>query len=1608
MEEGDSRMSSVDDRIVNMQFNNKQFQSGAAESTKSLETLEQTIGKMGTSAGGMTNLGSSVDGVKAKFSALQVAGVTALATIVNKAVTAGLSLLKSFAITPITDGFHEYETNLNSIQTIMANTGKSVKIVNTYLNQLNHYSDQTIYSFTQMAESIGKFTAAGVPLKESVSSIKGLANTAALSGSNVQQLNTAMYQMSQALSTGTIRLMDWNSLANAGMGGSNIREALMATNRTLGDNGKAMEDAIKSAGSFRDSLQAGWLNAETFNKTMKVMAGVTLKSGKTVAFSVDQLKQMGYASDAAKHLHKLSQAAIDSATKVKTFTQLIDVVKESIGSGWAKVFQDLFGNFNQATKMWTGVSASITGTVSNIFSGVDKMLVGWRKLGGYQDLWDGFANIFKVIGNLIHPFVAAFQSILPATGQAGAGLAKVTHAFAEITGWMVKVTDVVDRVLTPVLVSLFGVFKSIYEVGKAVVVGLSPLFALFGNLASSIGNMVAQGAQIGSSLISGLLQGLNPAAIQAAVTKFANNIVVWIKSALGIHSPAAELVPVGIAVVQGIAEGIVKSVKFIINAIGAIGKFIVAGFKQLFGGFDALDFAALMNAIFTGGLLLSMRGLTKSFSGLMGSLGKSLENITSPFSQVTSTLKTMQNQIRAKILLDIAIAVGILTASLIALSLVNPKKIAIGIGALSTLMAELVGSMALLSKMKPQSITALGVAILAISSAMLVLSAAVAILGNLGLDTLAKGLGAIAIALGIMVVALKGMAGLGEGLPAAAAAIYIMSAAMSVLAIAVLALGKMDVKTLAKGLGAIAIGMTIFTVALEALTEVGPGVAAAAAGIYIVSAAMLVMAGAILALGKMKISTLAKGLGTMAIGLGIMVVALGALTELGPEVEAAAASILLMSTAMLIMATAIGVLGGQSLGTIAKGLGAMAIGFGILLAAAAAAIELSPGLIVLGASVAALGLGLALAGAGMLAAATAFSILAVVGTAGIAVLVAGFEALMALLPTFAIQVAASIVVFIQTIAAASPKLREAFGEIIANILGTIQDAIPHIAALANALIGAILKVVTQNIPKFGKLISTLIDTGIKILTDAIPKMANAGLQIITGILQGIANNLPKMINAGTDIIIAFIKGIGDAGVRIANAAGQAILDFLEGIADAIRKYEPQIFQAGIDIAKAIGEGIIAGLKDVAGDVVDAAKGMAGDAVGAVGDFLGIGSPSTVAMHWGELIVDGFVLGIRKNTVRAVGAVVAMANSIVAAGDKVVAKAQSQAERQAIKAARAQARADVADRLAKDAEKAAKQAPKNKALQKAANEARKAADRAQKTADSAERAAQQAATHVQNVQSFREADAQGKGDILTDQAKNLSERAVKMLAQANAEAQAAKKLQGKARRDMLRQARQDAKAAKDLADKSKAAKKRADEYYAKSVEARIKAIQDAREADERAQRQQERFDNATDAEKQEILQKRADREEKAARRMQKQSDALIKQAKKLAKTDAAKAQRLLDRAERLAQQAKDAADKAKQDSDQAQQYADQAANAGDTSTTGANGFTLSRTALEDAAKAIDRYTKSLQEAEEAAQADRHIYQFVQNNNSPDALSELDIYRQTRNLLSAQEIKMAAPT
>lgn len=356
----------IDSKVVEMRFDNKDFEANTRTTMSTLDKLKAKLHFPGASKGleeiGQTakrvdfsGMSSGIQTVQMKFSALQVMGITALQNITNAAISAGKQLTDAITIDPVKDGFAEYETQMNSVQTILANTqkeGTNIDQVNKALKELNTYADQTIYNFTEMTRNIGTFTAAGVKLDDSVSAIKGIANLAAVSGSTSQQASTAMYQLSQALAAGKVQLMDWNSVVNAGMGGQVFQDALIRTSEHLQTGAK---QAIEAYGSFRESLTEGeWLTTDVLTETLNQIAG---------AYSKEDLIAQGYSESQAEEIVKLADTATDAATKVKTFTQLIDTLKEALGSGWTESWQIVIGDFEEAEEVWTKVSDVLGGFI---------------------------------------------------------------------------------------------------------------------------------------------------------------------------------------------------------------------------------------------------------------------------------------------------------------------------------------------------------------------------------------------------------------------------------------------------------------------------------------------------------------------------------------------------------------------------------------------------------------------------------------------------------------------------------------------------------------------------------------------------------------------------------------------------------------------------------------------------------------------------------------------------------------------------------------------------------------------------------------------------------------------------------------------------------------------------------------------------------------------------------------------------------------------------------------------------------------------------------------------------------------------------------------------
>ena len=433
--------TTVDQRVVEMRFDNRNFESNVSQSMSTLEKLKRSLNLTGAAKGldsintsarrlDLSNVGHGVDTLQAKFSAMQVISVTALANITNSAINAGKRIASALTIDPVRSGFQEYETQINAVQTILANTqkeGATIKDVNAALDELNIYADKTIYNFTEMTRNIGTFTAAGVDLKTSVSAIQGIANLAAVSGSTSQQASTAMYQLSQALAAGTVKLMDWNSVVNAGMGGQVFQDALRETSNLLGTGAEA---AIKAEGSFRESLSTGWLTAEVLTETLKkfttsganeYVAEYTGLSKEAVEAALKEAEArygeaaaIEYASKALaeksgknaeeiKSALQFAKTAEDAATKVKTFTQLWDVLKEAAQSGWSQTWRIIIGDFEEAKSLFTPLADFLTGVIGKMSDARNKLLE--------SALGQGFGSLSKKLNTMLKPAKEAAEAV---------------------------------------------------------------------------------------------------------------------------------------------------------------------------------------------------------------------------------------------------------------------------------------------------------------------------------------------------------------------------------------------------------------------------------------------------------------------------------------------------------------------------------------------------------------------------------------------------------------------------------------------------------------------------------------------------------------------------------------------------------------------------------------------------------------------------------------------------------------------------------------------------------------------------------------------------------------------------------------------------------------------------------------------------------------------------------------------------------------------------------------------------------------------------------------------------------------------------------------------
>lgn len=1231
--------TTVDERVVEMRFDNKQFEQNIQTSLSSLDKLKKSLNLEGAAKGletvndaaqkcNMSPLTNAVETVRVRFSALEVMAITALQNITNSALAAGKNLVSAFTVDPIKSGFEEYETQINAVQTILANTsskGTTLDQVNNALDELNHYADMTIYNFTEMTRNIGTFTAAGVDLDTSVAAIKGIANLAAVSGSNSQQASTAMYQLSQALAAGTVKLQDWNSVVNAGMGGQVFQDALKETAKV---HGIAIDEMIKDEGSFRETLSKGWLTSDILTETLAKFTG---------DLNEDQLRTMGYADDQIKSIMEMGKTANDAATKVKTFTQLFDTLKEAAQSGWTQSWEIIVGDFEEAKELLTEVSDTFSAVINASADARNKMLQDWKDLGGRTMMIEAVKNVFEGLVSVAKPVREAFNEIFPP--MTGKQLAEITERIRDLTAKF-KMGEESSKNLKNTFKGVFAVLDIVGQAFKAVAGGVGELIGLFipaGNgvlsLTGSFGEyLVKLDETVKKTDVFGKAVSTVVDIVNTAITfvKTAGEKVKEFGKAAGekfdfpgfelfhsflerVHDRMAQIgdgagkMKSGVIVAFEMMGEALEKCKFlkVMEALWTAVKVIAGGIAdavgtmmgtlaEKLGNADFSGVLDILNSIAVGGIALSVSKFLKSVTEPLEGLNGVLEGVTGILDGVRGCFEAYQTNLKAGTLLKIGAAIALLAGSIVAISLIDSDKLSASLGAITVLFANLLGAMAIFNKISSDTgkVSKACTAMIAMSVAVSILAGALKKVSDLDWGELARGLVGIAGLTTIVVASSKAMASSQKQVMKGATSLIIFGAAIKILASACEDLSKLQWDELGRGLTGVGVLFAEIAVFLRVAKFNGKMISTAT-GIVILSAAMKVLASACKDFGQMEWSEIGKGLA----GIGGLLAELAVFTNLAgnaKHVMSTGVALIAIGAAMKIFASAVKDFGQLQWDEIGRGLTAM----GGALAEVAIAVNLMPknmigigtGLVIVGGALETIancmskfggmqweeiGRGLTVMGGAL--AELAISLNFMKGTlGGSAALLVASGALAVLAPVLSILGALSW----EAIAKGLISIAGAF-TIIGVAGAVLTPLVPTILALSGAfaLIGVGVLTIGAGLLAAGTGLSALA-IGFTALATAGAAGATAIVAALTVIVTGIAGLIPAVLTKVGEGIIAICKVIAAGAPAIGEAVKAVVLTLIDVFVSCV----PQLADGALQLVV----GVLAALVTYTPQIVDLA------------------------------------------------------------------------------------------------------------------------------------------------------------------------------------------------------------------------------------------------------------------------------------------------------------------------------------------------------------------------------------------------------------------------------------
>lgn len=1300
----------IDERVVEMKFDNKQFETNVRTSMSTLEKLKESLNMRGAAKSfeeldnaskkvDMSGLGSAVESVRLKFSALQVVAITALQNITNSAISAGERLVRALSIDQVSAGWDKLTQKTSSVQTLVNSTGKTVDEINSYLEKLMWYSDETSYGFTDMTSALATMVSSGGDINKLIPMIEGVANATAFAGKGASEFSRIMqYAVNQAYSLGYMQVADWKTIEGATVNSKQLIQSLITAGEELG---KIKKGSV-TIENFRSTLADKWVDKEVMESGFGAFSKVTEEIYKGIQDGTFK----NYADGLAKIGDKFGEFAYRAAAssqEAKSFAEAIDATKDAVSSGWMKTFELIFGNYEEQRVLWTDLANALWDVFASGAERRNSLLEEWADLGGRTTLveafWEAWNNVAEVLGVVKEAFREVFPPITVKK------LYSITEGLKSLAEHL-KISEADSENLKSTFKGLFAVLDIIKKTLSAVFTAIKPLFTGFGKLSESILRLTGG---LGKAIVafdeflksSNLFQkvGKGVAAvfqmIMAVLSVFFNLFSSLIERAYKridqVGDAAREMKSSVIAAFDDISETIanchfVQLLSTVWNAVKTIGNGIVKILGELGSSLvknlSEANFSGvidLLNGISFGAIAVGITKFVGTFKKVIEDIGSFKKSFIEILDSVRGCFEAYQNRLQAGTLLKIASAIAILTASLIALSLVDSKKLNAALGSITVLFAELLTSMAIFNKISGRitgvmkSITAM----LGIATAVLILASALKKIADLDAKHLITGLIGISGLTAMMIAAAKAMSSNSEAIIKGAIQMVIFAAAIKILASVCEQLAKLNWNQLAKGLIGVGILLTEVSLFLSTAKFSSKSITTAA-GIVILSAAIKVLASACKVLGEMKWEEIGKGLSSIAVLLAEIAI-FTKLTENTKHVISTSIALIAIAAAMKILASVVKDFSTMQWDEIARGLTAMAgaltvitiavkfmpnnmtgIGTGLVIVAAALAVlstalekmgnlsweQVAKGLITLGGAMTILAIGLN----------------AMTGTlAGSAALLVAASALLVLTPVLTILGSMSW----SSIAKGLVALAGAF--VILGVAGAaLTPLVPSILALSGslALIGIAVAGIGAGL--------TLAGAGLSALAVGLTALATAIISSLTIIVTGAASLIPAILTKVGDAIVGFCKVIVDSADAIGEAVktivlmlinvlvecipaiADGVLKLIAGVLEALAKYTPSIvdfvfkfliaildgiaknlpslIQYAVNVLMAFFSGIVTALKSI--DTKTLLRGIIG---------IGLLSAIMAALNAVAALVPGAMLGIL-----GMGAVIAELALVIAA------------------------------------------------------------------------------------------------------------------------------------------------------------------------------------------------------------------------------------------------------------------------------------------------------------------------------------------------------------------------